>query len=115
MDCPVCEEMMIRTQATDHGEKYWYCRQCKKELSELVGEGDFEVYTPPFSIDDYEFSSDDYELELDFDDYDDDDSGCNSKVGFPTPGQVMSSISDARYLDGVNARIKKDTPPEDQW
>lgn len=35
MNCPQCENEMIRTQATNFGDKYWYCRACKKELAEL--------------------------------------------------------------------------------
>lgn len=27
---------MIQAQATEFGEKYWYCRDCRKELDELL-------------------------------------------------------------------------------
>ena len=27
---------MVKSKATDHGEEYDYCRQCKKELKELI-------------------------------------------------------------------------------
>lgn len=36
MDCPQCKDGMIETKATAFGDSYWYCRTCKKELSELT-------------------------------------------------------------------------------
>ena len=35
MNCPQCQRLMIKAQATDFGEHYDYCRQCKKELKEM--------------------------------------------------------------------------------
>lgn len=35
MECPKCSTKMVLTRATSFGEDYHYCRQCKKELSEL--------------------------------------------------------------------------------
>lgn len=35
MNCPDCKTSMIKTRATTHGDDYWYCRTCKKELSEI--------------------------------------------------------------------------------
>lgn len=37
MNCPKCLDDMILTRATDHGDEYFYCRSCKKELSEMDG------------------------------------------------------------------------------
>lgn len=36
MNCPQCSQIMIEAQATNFGEKYQYCRGCKKELKELL-------------------------------------------------------------------------------
>lgn len=36
MNCPNCNDSMVLTRATDFGDDYHYCRNCKKELSELV-------------------------------------------------------------------------------
>lgn len=36
MNCPQCSDDMILTRATDFGSEYFYCRACKKELSELA-------------------------------------------------------------------------------
>ncbi len=36
MKCPQCSNDMIKTKATAFGEEYDYCKQCKKELKELV-------------------------------------------------------------------------------
>ncbi len=33
--CPQCFGDLILTKATDHGEEYYYCRACKKELDEM--------------------------------------------------------------------------------
>ncbi len=35
MNCPACSGVMVQAQATSFGEKYWFCRGCMKELSEL--------------------------------------------------------------------------------
>lgn len=35
MNCPKCAGEMVQAQATNFGEKYHYCRACKKELKEL--------------------------------------------------------------------------------
>lgn len=35
MTCLICSEEMIEAKATDFGKPYWYCRKCKKELSEM--------------------------------------------------------------------------------
>lgn len=34
--CPQCRGEMNEAQATNFGEKYWYCRQCKMELDEML-------------------------------------------------------------------------------
>lgn len=36
MNCPNCLIPMAKARATSFGEEYDYCRQCKKELSEIV-------------------------------------------------------------------------------
>ncbi len=35
MNCPTCAGEMVTAKATSFGEEYWYCRSCRKELSEL--------------------------------------------------------------------------------
>src|SRR5271165_5521923 len=35
MNCPQCSNPMILTRATNFGDEYEYCRQCKKELKEM--------------------------------------------------------------------------------
>lgn len=35
MNCPQCQNPMIKAQATDHSAPYDYCRTCKKELAEM--------------------------------------------------------------------------------
>lgn len=35
MNCPQCKNDMILAQATNFGDKYHYCRSCKKELKEM--------------------------------------------------------------------------------
>lgn len=39
MNCPKCANDMVHAQATSFGEKYWYCRICKKEFDELQNNG----------------------------------------------------------------------------
>lgn len=34
--CPECNGEMHEAQATSFGEKYWWCRVCKKELKEMT-------------------------------------------------------------------------------
>lgn len=36
MNCPNCDEEMVVAKATDYGEEYLYCRNCKKELKEII-------------------------------------------------------------------------------
>jgi hypothetical protein len=36
MNCPNCSVAMILTLATNFGQDYYYCRDCKKELAELM-------------------------------------------------------------------------------
>jgi hypothetical protein len=36
MNCPTCSTPMIIAQATQFGEKYDYCKYCKKELKEML-------------------------------------------------------------------------------
>ncbi len=36
MNCPNCAAVMVNAKATDFGSEYFYCRVCKKELSEMV-------------------------------------------------------------------------------
>lgn len=47
MNCPKCSTTMIKAKATDFGEEYFYCRSCKKELSEINKED--EVSYPLFN------------------------------------------------------------------
>ncbi len=36
MNCPDCATQMILTRASNFGDDYWYCRNCKKELAEII-------------------------------------------------------------------------------
>jgi hypothetical protein len=36
MNFPICKDTMVLTQATNFGEKYKYCRTCKKEMKEIL-------------------------------------------------------------------------------
>jgi hypothetical protein len=36
VNCPICASEMVLAQATDFGDQYHYCRNCKKELSEMT-------------------------------------------------------------------------------
>lgn len=36
MNCPKCSDSMVKARATTYGDEYFYCRNCKKELSEMV-------------------------------------------------------------------------------
>jgi transposase-like protein len=36
MNCPQCTAGMVQAKATDFGDSYWYCRACRKELTEMT-------------------------------------------------------------------------------
>ena len=36
MNCPNCAAVMVTARATAFGSEYFYCRVCKKELSEMI-------------------------------------------------------------------------------
>lgn len=38
MNCPKCQNDMIKTRAKNNGEEFDYCRTCKKELAEIEEE-----------------------------------------------------------------------------
>lgn len=45
MKCVECEKDMVQATATNFGEPYWYCRPCKKELSEMIKHPKLEPVT----------------------------------------------------------------------
>ena len=36
MNCPRCSDLMIKARVSERSEAYDYCRNCKKELRELI-------------------------------------------------------------------------------